>query len=360
MNKRVFVITRDLSGPDHGGQIVAKRNLLLLQNIFDKSNVDIAFVKRPSPFHRLHNFLLQSSYGNCAPIWKHISSYDFKSCRFVFIDGSLEGTIVKYLRGKNVPVIVFYHNVEQKYYQDRFAIEPSIGSWLMKRYAARQEKTSTLHASYRITLNQRDSTMLKEKYGIGADYILPTSFDDPGMPSAADSEGKPYALFIGSNFYANSDGIRWFIKKVLPYIKIDLYVAGSVSDSLADIVAQNKYSNLKVLGFVDDLQTLYRNASCVVSPIFAGSGLKTKTVEALMYGKVLLGSDEAFQGINADYSQIGGKCNTAQDFVERLNAIDPNIRGTCINLYSYKVFQDSFSTNWVQNGFKSFLRESIV
>ena len=41
---------------------------------------------------------------------------------------------------------------------------------------------------------------------------------------------------------------------------------------------------------VDCLETWYEKADVVISPIFLGSGMKTKTAEALMYGKPILGT----------------------------------------------------------------------
>lgn len=38
----------------------------------------------------------------------------------------------------------------------------------------------------------------------------------------------------------------------------------------------------------------------MVMPIFSGSGMKVKTAEALMYGKFLIGTKEAFEGYEID------------------------------------------------------------
>ena len=105
---------------------------------------------------------------------------------------------------------------------------------------------------------------------------------------------------------------------------LDLVVVGSVSKSLESYIASGKYPRLKVMGMVDDLSPFYQNASCVVSPIFLGSGLKTKTIEALMFGKTFLGTDEAFQGVSCDYDTIGGLRIEAR---QKLKNIQPHSIG---------------------------------
>lgn len=48
------------------------------------------------------------------------------------------------------------------------------------------------------------------------------------------------------------------------------------------------------------------NADFLIAPIFEGSGMKLKTAEALMYGKTVFGTTEAFEGYDVDYEQVGG------------------------------------------------------
>jgi hypothetical protein len=62
-------------------------------------------------------------------------------------------------------------------------------------------------------------------------------------------------------------------------------------------------SNVKLDGYVNDLSSYYKSAVAVVAPIFKGSGMKTKVIEAMSYGKSIIGTDEAFQGIECDFSR---------------------------------------------------------
>lgn len=52
-----------------------------------------------------------------------------------------------------------------------------------------------------------------------------------------------------------------------------------------------------LLGVVDRLQDFYHAVDCVVNPMIGGTGLKIKTVEALAYGKSVIGTVDAFVGL---------------------------------------------------------------
>ena len=67
-----------------------------------------------------------------------------------------------------------------------------------------------------------------------------------------------------------------------------------------------------------------------------------------MYGKNIIGTTEAFEGYHADYRRIGGLCNTAQEFIDCINAVvsHPVPR---FNTYSRQLFLDNYSYTAVQN-----------
>ena len=101
----------------------------------------------------------------------------------------------------------------------------------------------------------------------------------------------------------------------MPYINSKLIVVGKGMHKFI-----NKYQSGKIsfLGYVDDLSELYRNASAVVLPIISGSGMKTKTCEAMMYGKVIFGTAESFEGYLTTKDCI--LCDNDKEFVEKINA----------------------------------------
>ena len=129
-------------------------------------------------------------------------------------------------------------------------------------------------------------------------------------------------LFIGSNFGPNLSGLKWFAENVMSQLPegISLYVVGQGMKVLEEEPTYQK-NNIHIIGEVEDLAPWYYHADLVVEPIFEGDGMKTKTVEAMMFGKTILGSDEAFCGYEGLNNYL---CNTADEFVNRINCYKKN------------------------------------
>jgi glycosyltransferase involved in cell wall biosynthesis len=91
-------------------------------------------------------------------------------------------------------------------------------------------------------------------------------------------------LFLGSPYSANVDGVTHFIEKIFPQIRTAmpharLLLAGSICRVLKPDVA-----GVQLLGEMNDVKDAYARAAVVINPVLAGTGLKTKTVEALAFG----------------------------------------------------------------------------
>ena len=126
----------------------------------------------------------------------------------------------------------------------------------------------------------------------------------------------PKCFFLGSYFKPNNDGVLFFIKNVLPHVKIDFKVIGK---GMSKLKQENSCMEaIEVVSDAPDLRPYFEEADFMILPIFAGSGMKVKTCESLMYGKNILGSTESFEGYHVDTDKVGGLCNTAQEYIDRI------------------------------------------
>jgi glycosyltransferase involved in cell wall biosynthesis len=110
-------------------------------------------------------------------------------------------------------------------------------------------------------------------------------------------ECKNTVMVVGSNYPANIEGLKAFCEYAWPIVckknpRAELLVAGKIGDAIISNIPQ-----VKVLGWVDDLQALYRQSSVVINPTMTGTGLKIKTVEALCNGKPLVATQNAVEGL---------------------------------------------------------------
>lgn len=122
--------------------------------------------------------------------------------------------------------------------------------------------------------------------------VTPVSDPQPGVDDTL--------LFVGSNTAPNIVGLERFFRDSWPAIRAarpnaQLKVAGSVARSLGAAPAGVTY-----LGVVPDLAPLYQEAGVVISPLYTGSGLKIKLVEALAAGKAVVGTTVTAQGVERE------------------------------------------------------------
>ena len=119
-------------------------------------------------------------------------------------------------------------------------------------------------------------------------------------PLPADGGTGRNLLFVGTSYAANIDGVKYFIERVLPIVRerfpdVRLQVAGTVCKALkADL------PGVELLGVVESLDEAYRRADIVVNPVLTGTGLKTKTVEALGHAKALVTTACGAEGIEEE------------------------------------------------------------
>lgn len=124
------------------------------------------------------------------------------------------------------------------------------------------------------------------------------------QPVAAPQPGEDdLLLFVGSNTAPNIVGLERFFREIWPAIRTKrpgarLKVAGSVARGL-----EAAPDGVTLLGVVGDLAPLYAEAGVVISPLYTGSGLKIKLIEALAAGKAVVGTSVTAQGVEA---QVAG------------------------------------------------------
>lgn len=330
-----------------GGSSVIDRNLRLIKNI-PNINLRVYRVPMQGKIGAVRSLLfggnLILSNRDEKEILEILNSEQYD---YVFQEGTTSGHLAKAISELGVKLIVFAHNVESLLYKERYENNKwNIIEALKYSLVKRNEKKSVLCCSKLISLTQRDSDYFYNIFGKQSDFIIPISFPKMEHFQQAKSSDDYYCLFVGSNFFPNNEGIRWFINNVAPNINIKVKVVGSCCKAIPPIISdlQNK---VELLGIVDDLDSMYQNAQFVVVPLFKGSGMKTKTIEAMSYGKTIFGTDECFQGIECDYNKIGGLCNTANEFIGKIN----DYSGGPYNEYTKSLFDNYYSNDAVQEKF---------
>lgn len=360
-NTILFVLFQELGVVPDGGDQCNKRNIDLVNDICGKDNVEFFYIRKKlkTTIRESLNFLFYLSRGFYRGITPKIIDSIYEKSQnknVVFLSSSLFGSIAKGLRerGYQGRIITQFHNVETAYYSvvitERLPLKKKI-----IRCISRNEVWASMYSDSILALNQRDATEINKLASHNVDYIIPITLEDKfdlRIQNKEFTQSKPLVTFIGSNFPPNADGVLWFVRNVLPYVNINFLVVGKDMDKLKKENAELR--NIEVLSNVPDIKKYFLEADVIVCPIFSGSGMKVKTCEALMFGKNILGSTEAFEGYELDYDKAGRKADSAQEYIDYLNGISekPIPR---FNDYSRNVYVTKYSNEVAKDIFKKIL-----
>lgn len=238
----------------------------------------------------------------------------------IYIGNSYFGATAKRIKKTypNIPLWVFYHGVKANSGRQTIK-EVNYRLTIVLRCMANYfgEKMTVKYCDTQLLLNERDSKELEKYYHRKADVLLPIYYTDTAVIYNIERTDEFRILFLGSSFWPNIHGITWFMKNVMPDVKegVKLYVVGRGMECLRQKFEFHS-SRVEVVGETDDLDYWYNSADVVVGPIFHGEGMKTKTAEALMYGKRYLGTREALCGYIGMDKYL---CESAQDFISAIN-----------------------------------------
>ena len=237
----------------------------------------------------------------------------------LWLDGSNLGRLAAAVRrgAPGVTISTFAHNVEARFFLGglRHRPGPRALAVLIANLAA--ERLAVRHSDRLIVLSERDSTLLHRLYGSPASNLLPMAIDDAGIATDRGTAPGEGLLFVGGAFYANLAGMRWFANKVAPQLEMRTTVVGRGFEAYRREFEAS--GTIDIVGGVADLAPWYAAARAVIAPIFDGSGMKTKVAEALMHGKRVIGSPEAFIGY--ERLNVGVRCITQKDFIAAIRTL---------------------------------------
>jgi len=100
----------------------------------------------------------------------------------------------------------------------------------------------------------------------------------------------------------NKNAVHYFLDEIFPLIQSKIpdvklsFVGREPTSKLIKRAQAN--SNIKVIGYVEDVRPYIQHASVVIAPLRSGSGTKIKVLNALSLGKAVLTTSIGAEGIN--------------------------------------------------------------
>ena len=304
--KILFIRYKKSNNILEGGEQCSQKNFNVLSQLVGEENITTYYIHDESKKRTIADYakgaLFLPFYYHFGLTPKRVKEIVNLANAFdvVFIDRSVFGIVGKKLKtsGYKGRVISFFHNAEVPYFEAKLGNKPGRGFLL--RCVDANDRYACQYSDKTIALTSRDDEELHQRYGRKMDVLIPIAFKDTYQrdhyPEGM-TQQQPLCLFLGTYFPPNNEGIVWFLKNVLPHVNIHMKVVGK---GMARLKAEEPLlKDIEVIGDAPDLLPYFEEADIMVLPIFKGSGMKVKTCESLMYGKNIIGTDEAFVGFTS-------------------------------------------------------------
>ena len=202
------------------------------------------------------------------------------------------------------------HNAEYVIWKRKAENEQSrIRRWYFRNMASRLErfeKELVGKADCVVAISQTDESILK---GLG--YVNPMITIPAGLSlqsySITPLPSGPSLFFIGAlDWLPNQEGLRWFISEVLDRLATELpdvrlHVAGrNAPDRMKK---EFGHPRITYHGEVEDARDFIRMHRVMIAPLFTGSGIRIKILEAMAMGRPVVTTPIGIEGIPARNSR---------------------------------------------------------
>lgn len=359
----LFIGTNDLSGMS-GGSICSMRNFDVLKRIFGADNVThylLPAETRSTVLDKAKYYLSmifrKSVYKRLRLNPEQIMAHDIVYIDNAYVAGCIGDIRRKGFRGK---IIVFFHNCEYDFRLQDIGHVAGWKFWLHKRVVMHNERMALATADGCVFLTMRDYNREKAVYGMEPkEYVIcpitmPDTYNSSSPALQKEPHDKPIYTFVGSYFGPNIHALQWFVTNVLPYVNIRLRIVGKNMDRLRNDV---DVTGIEIYSSVQEVTPYIIDSDYMLFPIFEGSGMKVKTCEALMYGKNIVGTPEAFEGYEiGDYSKVGACCADDKQFIAAINTLNM----PAFNPYSRQLFLSGYSNHSAERQFKQLVEALYI
>jgi polysaccharide biosynthesis protein PslH len=172
--------------------------------------------------------------------------------------------------------------------------------------------------------------------------------------------------FIGAlDWIPNQEAIQWFILEVWPrilkkYPALQFHIAGrNAPPSLRSFIQQQK--GIVFHGEVADSKSFLNQFSMMVVPLFSGSGIRVKIIEAMQYGLVVIASAKALAGIPAVHGSEVLIADSPEEYVQGITSLmedQPLITQLSTNAMDFVLKKYNIST--IGSELNEFYREILT
>jgi len=143
----------------------------------------------------------------------------------------------------------------------------------------------------------------------------------------------PVFYHLGSmDWFPNIEGITWFIKEVIPYIKAEYpdFIFRIAGKKMGEWFIKQQDRNLIVDQWVEESWAYHEDKAVMIVPLLSGGGLRAKIIEGMALGKTIISTSTGAAGIpytdqeniliankKEDFAVQIKKCRDSREFCQK-------------------------------------------
>jgi polysaccharide biosynthesis protein PslH len=150
-------------------------------------------------------------------------------------------------------------------------------------------------------------------------YILPNGVNENFLNNQNPSTPEYDICFVGNLSYPpNIEAVKFIVQEILPAAAAEgLHLKCLISGASAGPQIMQFQNQVTITGWVDDIRQSYTNAKIFVAPMFIGTGLQNKLLEAMALGVPCITTDLAHRAVGCDTETIS-LANNSAEFVKEI------------------------------------------
>lgn len=196
---------------------------------------------------------------------------------------------------RKTPVVQRPQNVEYVIWERLANAETNILKRIYLRFLAKRMKRFELgmmnKADLFIPVSQTDLDIF-QKYGCTLPAVaIPTGYVFAELPELNVANEQNSVAFIGGmDWLPNREGVEWFLNEVWNRVLLKVpdaqfYLAGR---NFPDELKRRTNKGLHIVGEVENAKEFVQGHAVAIVPLFAGSGMRVKIVEAMAWSRAIV------------------------------------------------------------------------
>lgn len=380
--KKILIISETPTHPTNAGN----RNAILSQSqILKELGCDVYFLYVQNEFENKNDFIATQEYWkdhffffkkNILYKWKKLITNKYRKVFFHWTwkcDDSYVPFLSKYVNQLNKQInfdicIINYYNLTKLFLQieiakkaifthDSFSYKNLvIGRNVEGSIDASNEAKALQRCPYIFALQDNEAIFFQRLSPKSKVYTVYSNFTFKELP--LQNENINNILFLSGPNQYNINGITWFLEEVFPiinqqYPNTKLLIGGGICNY---IKKDNINSNIVLQGQVKNIEDFYSQGNIVINPVYEGTGIKIKTLEALSFGKCIITRTHSTEGL---YDKNSAPILYSDDPIQWVQFIEQILKGE-ISLIDIKekahIYIDKMH-NYIYKQYKDFIED---